>query len=214
MILRFTIVFIFLVSIPICSQDDKNSVFIPDEIGVLYNFTSEENFLFNDPDYTYKAHVFKLQGIYDVKSWRTTSLQFLISPQTHRIEHQLLNEQFVTPSETDYLNKRNEFTQLKTITLLGLEFGISLKQKLFHKFYGVLTAGVGIANIDRRTERLASGFTFIENGSLGFLYQISSKYQLYSGMQIGHVSNFDFKQPNSGYNNLGAEFGIRYQLQK
>ncbi|MAD98502.1 MAG: hypothetical protein CMB99_14350 [Flavobacteriaceae bacterium] len=211
---RFKIVFIFLLSIPVFSQDDKNSIFTPDEIGVLFNYTTEENFLFNDPDYTYKAYVLKFQGFYDLKTWGNTGLQLIISPQIHNIQHQLVNEQFVTPAEPDYLNKRNEFTQLKTLTLLGVEFGISLKQKIFSKLQGVLTAGLGIAHIDRRTERLASGFTFIENGSLGLLYEISSKYQLYSGIQIGHVSNFDFKHPNSGYNNLGAEFGIRYQLQR
>jgi hypothetical protein len=71
--------------------------------------------------------------------------------------------------------------------------------------------GLGVAYIDKDTERLAQGFTFIENISLGVAYPFKSS-EIYIGGQIGHVSNFDFQLPNSGYDTLGFEIGYRILL--
>lgn len=191
----------------------QNSKLKPKIIGFLYNKTTEENFLFNDTDYSYDASVIKLQGFYHFIKKTNFQLNLVVQPQIHLIQHQLLNEFFVTPAETDYIIKREKFTKKKNISLFGLEFGLSAQQKIVKNLFVELTAGLGFAYIDTGTERLAKGFTFIENGSLGFLYKTNRNYQFYSGIQIGHVSNFDFNHPNSGYNNLGFEIGIRYQLQ-
>ena len=53
-------------------------------------------------------------------------------------------------------------------------------------------------------------FTFIENGSLGFSYALLPKTFLYLGANIGHVSNFDTKEPNNGYSFVGFEVGLSY----
>ena len=187
----------------------KKSVLIPNSLGILYNFTTEDNFLFNDPDYRYQAHVLKLQGFYSLRKWNNSGVELIVQPQLHKIQHQLINEQFVLPSESNYLEKRLEFTTPKTITLVGLEFAISFRQRLFSKLDAVFNGGAGIAHIDRRTERLAKGFTFIENLSLGLDYQILKKLSITTSMQFGHVSNFDIQQPNSGYSTMGFEIGIR-----
>ncbi|EAR12010.1 hypothetical protein PI23P_11772 [Polaribacter irgensii 23-P] len=71
---------------------------------------------------------------------------------------------------------------------------------------------LGLAAIDKRSERLADGFTFIENGSLGLSYSINKNTFLYLGSNIGHVSNLDFKTPNAGFSLVGFEAGFSYVL--
>ena len=209
--LRNVVVISFLLLYGVNNAQDKikKSVLIPNSLGILYNFTTEDNFLFNDPDYRYQAHVLKLQGFYSLRKWNNSGVELIVQPQLHKIQHQLINEQFVLPSESNYLEKRLEFTTPKTITLVGLEFAISFRQRLFSKLDAVFNGGAGIAHIDRRTERLAKGFTFIENLSLGLDYQILKKLSITTSMQFGHVSNFDIQQPNSGYSTMGFEIGIR-----
>ena len=209
--LRNVVVISFLLLYGVNNAQDKikKSVLIPNSLGIFYNFTTEDNFLFNDPYYRYQAHILKLQGFYSLRKWNNSEVELIIQPQIHKIQHQLINEQFVLPSESNYLEKRMEFTNPKSIPLVGLEFAISFRQRLFAKLDAVFTGGAGIAHIDRRTERLAKGFTFIENLSLGFDYQILGKLSINTSMQFGHVSNFDIQQPNSGYSTMGFEIGIR-----
>ena len=209
--LRNVVVISFLLLYGVNNAQDKikKSVLIPNSLGILYNFTTEDNFLFNDPDYRYQAHIIKLQGFYSIRKWNNSEVELIVQPQLHKIQHQLINEQFVLPSESDYLEKRLEFTTPKSISLIGLEFAISFRQRIFSNLDTVFTGGAGIAHIDRRTERLAKGFTFIENLSLGFDYQILGKLSINTSMQFGHVSNFDIQQPNSGYSTMGFEIGIR-----
>ena len=136
-----------------------------------------------------------------------------MQPRIHSIQHQLINEQFVLPSEENYLEKRIEFTTPKNMHLYAIEFGVALKKKLLKKVDILATIGLGIATITERTERLAKGFTFIENGALGISFQTSNTTFLYLGSSIGHISNLNFKSPNSGYNVLGYDIGFSYQLQ-
>jgi hypothetical protein len=64
--------------------------------------------------------------------------------------------------------KRAEFTKLKTMHLYGLEFGFAAKTKRTKKLDVQGTISLGFSSIDTRSERLAKGFTFIENFSIGF----------------------------------------------
>ena len=70
--------------------------------------------------------------------------------------------------------------------------------------------GLGLATINTRTERLAKGFTFIENASLGLSYNLVETTFLFIGSNIGHVSNLDTQKPNNGYSFVGFEVGISY----
>ncbi|QTE24441.1 acyloxyacyl hydrolase [Polaribacter cellanae] len=97
--------------------------------------------------------------------------------------------------------------------LYAFELGFVVKKKILRNLDIQLTVGLGVGTIDTRTERLAKGFTFIENGSLGFSYKTSTKTYLYIGSNIGHVSNFDTQLPNNGYNIVGFEVGFSYKLQ-
>ena len=111
-----------------------------------------------------------------------------------------------------YEEKRTEYTTLKTIHLYAFELGFIMQRRIIQKLKIQASIGLGVASINKRTERLAKGFTFIENGALGFSYQTSVRTFLYVGGNVGHVSNLNFKLPNSGFNILGYEIGFSYIL--
>jgi hypothetical protein len=69
-----------------------------------------------------------------------------------------------------------------------------------------------LSYISTETERLAKGFTFIENGTLGFDFQMSSKFSIQFFGGVGHVSNLNFQNPNSGYNLFNTGFGFQYSI--
>ena len=186
---------------------------MPYKIGILFNNANEKNFLFDDLDYYYKTNTLKGQLFYKLGNTFGLNFDLVLQPQIQFIKHQLLNKHFVQPEYgANYLEKRIEFTQLKSIHLYALEFGVNIRKRITKKLNIQAQIGLGFSIIDTETERLAKGFTFIENGSLGLEYKTSTKTSIYIGSNIGHVSNFDFQEPNSGYNILGYEIGFRYVL--
>ena len=206
------LLFIFCVSIAF-SQEKKKSKLSPHKIGFLYNFAKNENFLNDDPDYTYTTNTYKAQAFYELTNWKSLEIELIVQPQVQFIKHQLINEQYVLPNEDHYLEKRAEFTQSKKMNLYGIEFGFAAKKRLLKKLDIQGTISLGFNYIDTRTERLAKGFTFIENFSLGFSYQTFSNSYLYLGTNLfGHVSNLNFQKPNDGYNILGFEVGYSFEL--
>jgi hypothetical protein len=68
--------------------------------------------------------------------------------------------------------------------------------------------GLGAGYINLESERLAKGFTFIENFSLGLVHTKNTS-EFFVATSVGHVSNFNIQKPNSGYNILGFELGYR-----
>lgn len=205
------ILYIFSLQI-LNSQVKEKPILKPYKIGFLYNYGNEENFIFNDPDYSYKTNTIKFQGFYKLKKWNTFSLDLIVQPQIQFLKHQLINEQFVTPDQENYLEKREEFTTLKDMNLYGLEFTFMFS-KILSKSLSLQTGiSLGFSYIDTRTERLAKGFTFVENFSIGFSKKIFKHSYLYLGSNFGHVSNLNFQKPNDGYNILGVELGYSIQL--
>ena len=194
------------------AQETKKGILNIKKIGFLYNYANENNFLFNDKDYSYSTNTYKLQAFYRLGNWKSFDIELIVQPQVQFLEHQLMNMHFVTPAANNYQEKRSEFTRLKKMYLYAFELGFVLKRKIIKQLEMQVTIGLGIATIDTRSERMAKGFTFIENGSLGCSYQTSKKTFLYIGTNIGHVSNLNFKSPNSGFNILGYEIGISYSL--
>lgn len=203
---------IFCITFSAYGQSTAKSWLYPKKIGLLFNKTNEKNFLFDDPDYFYESKTIKGQLFYTLFDWKKLDFNLVVQPQYQRIKHQLLNPSFVDPEIQDYLIKRDEFTRLKGMNLYAIEFGISVFRPLFKKIALEMTVGLGFAYIDTETERLAKGFTFIENGSLGIVYSTSKRTSIYLGGTIGHVSNFEFQQPNDGYNVVGYEIGFRYLI--
>jgi len=194
------------------SQEKEKTSLKPYKVGFLYNFGVNENFIFNDVDYTYSTNTYKTQAFYKLGSWKNIDIEMIVQPQIQFLKHQLINEQFVTPDQENYLEKRTEFTKAKTLNLYGVELGFAAKKKVSEKLDIQGTISLGFSFIDKRTERLAKGFTFIENFSLGFSYKTLKNCYLYLGTNFGHVSNLNFQKPNDGYNILGLEIGYSYIL--
>ena len=210
--MKYILLILFLSPLLSSAQEPKKGILNIKKIGFLYNYAVSDNFIFDDKDFTYATNTYKIQAFYNVGSWKSLDFELLVQPQYQVIQHQLINEQFVLPSEENYKEKRTEFTTPKTMHLYAFELGFVIKKTLLQKLDVLVTLGLGLATIDTRTERLAKGFTFIENGSLGFSYKITNTTFLYVGSNIGHVSNLDFQSPNAGFSFVGFEAGISYLL--
>jgi hypothetical protein len=195
------------------SQEENKVVLKPSKIGFLYSFGTNENLIFDDQDYIYSTNTYKAQAFYKLGSLKRIDFELIVQPQLQFIKHQLINKQFVTPDQENYLEKRTEFTKAKTFNLYGLEFGFAVKKQISEKLNLQGALSLGFSFIDTRTERLAKGFTFIENFSLGFSYNTLKNCFLYLGTNLGHVSNLNFQTPNSGYNILGLEIGYSFVLE-
>jgi hypothetical protein len=210
--MKYILIILFLSPLLSSAQEPKKAILNIKKIGFLYNYAVSDNFIFDDKDFTYATNTYKIQAFYNVGSWKSLDFELIVQPQYQVIQHQLINEQFVLPSEENYKEKRTEFTTPKTMHLYAFELGFVIKKTLLQKLEVLVTLGLGLATIDTRTERLAKGFTFIENGSLGFSYKITNTTFLYVGSNIGHVSNLDFQSPNAGFSFVGFEAGISYLL--
>ena len=190
------------------SQEKKEQQLSLKKVGILFSSAKQNNILFFDKDYDYKTNVYKFQLFYTLRTGVNWDINLIVQPQFQMAQHQLLNEQFITPDEPNYEFLREKFTQKKDISLYAFELGFQLRKSLTKKISFEATLGLGAAYIDLKSERLAKGFTFIENVSLGLVY-INKKSEFYLGTTVGHVSNFNIQKPNSGYNILGFELGYR-----
>ncbi|CAI8358124.1 MAG: Uncharacterised protein [Flavobacterium sp. SCGC AAA160-P02] len=181
------------------------------KLGILYSNAKQNNILFSDKDYDYKTSALKIQLFYLLKKKENWNMNLILQPQIQIAEHQLLNEQFITPDEENYTFLREKFTRRKNISLYAFELGFQFQKELSKSLLFEVLLGLGVAYIDVETERLAQGFTFIENISLGIAY-CHENSEIYLGSNFGHVSNFNIKIPNSGYNIFGFEIGYRIKL--
>ena len=208
------IIFLFITLLigftSIAAQDSKKGLFNIKKIGFLYNNANDKNFIFDDKDFSYSTNIYKLQAFYNLGAWKSLKFELILQPQIQILEHQLLNKYFVLPLEKNYQEKRTEFTTPKTMYLYAFELGFVIKKKILRRLDYLIKMGLGIATIDTRTERLAKGFTFIENASLGLSYNLVDTTFLFIGSNIGHVSNLDTQKPNNGYSFVGFEVGISY----
>lgn len=210
--MKFIFITLLFVLTSITAQESKKGRFNIKKVGLLYNNANEKNFIFNDKDFSYSTNTYKLQAFYNLGTWKSLKFELILQPQIQILEHQLLNKQFVLPTEENYQEKRTEFTTPKTMHLYAFELGFVIKKKISRRLDYLIKMGLGIAAIDTRTERLAKGFTFIENATLGVSYNFVDKTFLFVGCNIGHVSNLDTQKPNNGYSIVGFEVGIAYAI--
>ena len=181
------------------------------KVGVLFSNAKQNNLFFFDKDYDYKTNVYKFQLFYPIKRGGNWDVNLILQPQYQKAQHQLLNEQFVTPDEENFEFLREKFTQKKDISLYALEVGFQLRKTIIKNISFEATLGLGAGYISLESERLAKGFTFIENVSLGLAHKIN-KSEFFIATTVGHVSNFNIQKPNSGYNILGFELGYRIYI--
>ena len=178
------------------------------KVGFLFSSAKQNNILFFDKDYDYKTNAYKFQLFYSIQNGENWDVNLILQPQFQKAQHQLLNEQFITPDEEDFEFLREKFTQKKDISLYAFEVALQLRKSIIKNISFEATLGLGAGYISLESERLAKGFTFIENFSLGFAHKIN-KSEFFLATTVGHVSNFNIQKPNSGYNILGFELGYR-----
>ena len=211
-LLRLFFLLFVCLSLSVQGQEKTNADRKLKKVGFVFNSAKQNNILFSDRDYDYKTNVFKAQLFYLLRKGQKWDINLIVQPQVQVGKHQLLNEQFITPDEPNFQEIRNRLTQKRVFSLIAFELGFQLRRKIFHQMYFEATLGLGAGYIDKGTERLAQGFTFIENFSLGLTHTWKNN-ELYIGANVGHVSNFNIQMPNSGYNILGFEIGYRILLQ-
>ena len=206
-----TLIFVSLI-FNIYGQKSTNTFFSPTKIGIQFSQGNENNFLFDDPDYLYITNILKGQLFFFLKKTKSFEISLIVQPQIQYIQHQLHNKYFVKSDEPNYLEKRQRFTKLKNLSITAIEFAIEAKKQLHKNISFFFQASLGFGYIDTETERLAKGFTFLENGLLGLDFKLTPKFSIQSFGGVGHVSNFNLLSPNNGYTIFSAGVGLQYSL--
>ncbi|MFK5878863.1 MAG: acyloxyacyl hydrolase [Flavobacteriaceae bacterium] len=206
---NFLILTGFLLSISFLTfAQETNSKF---KIGFNYGFGEVDKFPFSTDEYTYDIQFYKIQLNYLIKEWRKFDFEINVEPSYYRTEHQLLNKYFVTPDDPNYLEKREEYTKLKTMNEYVLGLGFLVRYPIANKLSVSILGSIGPMYIDTETERMASGFAFSDVLSFGITYKIKTlAFDVRYGVR--HVSNAELQQPNSGYNTTNLEFGVLVDL--
>ena len=204
---KLTLIFMLFFYSLVNSQEKKINSSL-NKVGFLFSSAKQNNILFFDKDYDYKTNVYKFQLFYPIKKGESWDINIILQPQFQKAQHQLLNEQFITPDEENFEFLREKFIQKKDISLYAFEVALQLRKSIIKNISFEATLGLGAGYISLESERLAKGFTFIENVSLGFAHMIN-KSEFFLATTVGHVSNFNIQKPNSGYNILGFELGYR-----
>jgi hypothetical protein len=189
-------------------QKNKERQISINKVGILFSKAKQNNLIFFDKDYDYKTNVYKFQLFYPIQKGESWDVNIILQPQFQKAQHQLLNEQFITPDEENFEFLREKFIQKKDISLYAFEVALQLRKSIIKNISFEATLGLGAGYISLESERLAKGFTFIENVSLGFAHKIN-KSEFFLATTVGHVSNFNIQKPNSGYNIFGFELGYR-----
>lgn len=209
--IRSFIIFLFISqSIFVVAQQQKSTL-IPDAIGLSFGFGNENTFLFDDPDYSYKTQYLKASFQYNLNS-NKYQLGLAIQPQVHFLEHQLLNIFFVKPTDENFEENRVIYSQLKSMRLYALTIELNLSRKIFKNTRILAFLAIGPASIDTDTERLAKGFTFVENMGIGIEYELVNDLLFALKPSFSHVSNANLQLPNGGYNVMNLEFSLSWKL--
>lgn len=209
--LRDLTIALFLCNSLFVFSQQKKSLVNPTSIGIYYGLGNESNFIFDDPDYLYKTQYLKASFNYALND-KKHKWSLVIQPQIHFLKHQLLNKFFVQSFQENFEENRIIFTKLKSMRLYGVTFEINIRRKILKKTEVLAFFAVGPGIIDTQTERLAKGFTFIENLGIGIRYELLNDFFVEFKPNFNHVSNARLQLPNSGYNVLNLEFGLSWEL--
>jgi len=176
-------------------------------LGFNYGFGSE----FNNRNYTFTNHFYKVQIYYKLKEAKHFQYQILVQPEINFAEHQLLNFYFVKPETPNYQQKRDEYTRLKDIREYVLNCGFLVRKPIGKVFSFYALGSIGPMITDTETERMSKGFAFADVLAVGITASYD-KFQFDIRPSVRHVSNAGLGSSNAGYNTKNVEFGISYQL--
>lgn len=196
-------ILVFFFAIKMSAQDVKSKF----AVGFNYGFGSE----FNNKDYTFTNHFYKLQLYYKLKETKHFQYEILIQPEVNFGTHQLLNFYFVKPEDPDYLEKRERYTQLKDVHEYVLNIGFLVRKPIGKKCSFYILGSIGPMITDTDTERMSDGFAFADVLAVGFSLNVN-KFQFDLRPSVRHVSNAGLDSANAGYNTKNIEVGISYSL--
>lgn len=181
------------------SQDQKKQL----SAGIYYGFGSE----IQNRDYTYTNSYYKLQISHLLKKTKWFEFEVVVAPEINFATHQLLNLHFIIPSEENYQEKRDRFTQIKNIREYILNVGF-IARKPINSFLSVYAlASVGPMISDTETERLSKGFAFSDVIAMGITYH-SKHFSLDIRPGARHLSNAGLQERNAGINTKNIEFAV------
>lgn len=176
-------------------------------IGFNYGFGSE----FNNKNYTFTNHFYKLELYYNLKETKHFQYEILLQPEVNFGTHQLLNFYFVKPEEPDYIEKRIKYTQLKHIHEYVLNIGFLVRKPVGKSCSFYVLGSIGPMINDTETERMSEGFAFADVLAVGFSVKME-RIQFDIRPSVRHVSNAGLGNSNAGYNTKNIEMGISYSL--
>ena len=203
MVQKLLLSLLFLLGVKMAGQE-RNSHF---SLGFNYGFGSE----FDNRNYTFTNHFYKLQIYYKLKETKHFQYQILVQPEINFAKHQLLNFYFVKPETPKYQQKRDEYTQLKDVREYVLNCGFLIRKPIGKVCSIYVLGNIGPMITDTETERMSKGFAFADVLALGFTADYK-KLQFDVRSSVRHVSNAGLGSSNAGYNTKNIEFGISYQL--
>lgn len=182
-----------------------------EKFGIQITSVGQDRWFVDDPDYTLEGFTFKPQWFYHLRKLGSWDFNAILQPQFQLLTHQLQNRFFVQPDDfpNDTEAYRDRFTQERNLSFFAFELGFQLKRSITRSVHFEFVAGLGAGYIDADTERLAQGFTFVENLSFG-LAKTYENCEIYLGFNLNHISNLDIQLPNSGYDMIGWEIGYRF----
>ncbi|WP_370480139.1 acyloxyacyl hydrolase [Tamlana flava] len=182
------------------------------KLGLSYGTGSQNKWPFNLKDYTREVDFYKLLFNYSISKKRKWAYEITIEPSYNIAEHQLLNKWFVKETDyEDYLEKRELYTQKRSIREYVLNLGFILRYNIYGDLSTYAIAGVGPMISDKATERLAKGYAFSDVFGLGLSYEIKP-FQLDFRYSVRHISNLEMRPPNSGHNTTNIEFSVLISL--
>ena len=203
----FTTLFSFAFNFTSFAQFKKENL----KIGVSYGTGSQNKFPFNLASYSHTVTFYKGVVNYKLSEKGRWTFETNIEPSYNVAEHQLLNKYFIKPTDPDYQEKQDLFTQKRTIKEYVLNCGLIARYTIYKSVSAYVLGSVGPMISDKETERLAKGFAFSDIFGLGVSYGIDN-IQLDARCSVRHTSNLEMKQPNNGHNTTNIEFSILYNL--
>lgn len=171
--------------------------------GIYYGFGSEVK----NSDYTYTNNYYKLQVSYLLKKTKSFKFEIVVAPEINFATHQLLNLHFIIPTEENYQEKRDRFTQIKNIREYILNVGFTVRKPITPFLSVYALASVGPMITDTETERLSNGFSFSDVIALGISYH-AKHFSLDIRPNARHLSNAGLKERNAGINTKNIEFAV------
>jgi hypothetical protein len=185
------------------AQDQKHTL----RLGFAYGFGNE----IKNSNFSHTNSSYKLLAYYTLKKGKNFNYELVLQPELNFATHQLFDANFIRETESDYLEKRIEYTKNRNIKEYILNIGFIVRKPISETFSVYLLGSVGPMIIEKDTERLPSGLAFSDVVALGVSFECK-RLRFDVTPSFRHVSNAGLQRPNSGYNTMNLEFGFTFRL--